>query len=397
MAPAEPLARALRILDGIVDADDTPEVPADAQPFAPVEAYAGDAEATATQRAQPARNGIALTWAETLDGDEAYPRQLIDGLFDRVGKAMIPGASGAGKSTLAINMACDIGSGRKCNGRSTLPGVAVIVAAEAPEGVRRRIKAYAKHHGIRASEISVAILERPLSFDPGAVELLIERIRHDAGARQLPVRFVLIDTLAANEPGKEDSEHFGRVVAALTQISTELDCMAAVVHHFGKNTEAGARGHTSLYAAMDTVIEVTVDGPTRTAKVAKQRDGASGEAFAFSLQPVGIGFRETDNSAFRETVTACVVQYEGAATIHVRPPREGHQTRALDALRIDAKATQRTRWTLREAADVVRAHHEHVVGAREPLHRNTPRKTIEALSRSGHVLIDGGFVTLEEV
>ena len=84
------------------------------------------------------------------------------------------------------------------------------------------------------------------------------------------------------------------------------------------------------------------------------------------------------------------------ATIRAKPPREGHQTRALDALRLDAKASQRTRWTLREAADVFRAHHDHVVGAREPLHRNTPRRTIEALSRSGHVLIDGGFVTLEE-
>jgi hypothetical protein len=345
---------------------------------------------------KPTAPAMKLTWAADLIGDDVYERQLIDGLYDRKGKAMIVGPSGSGKSTLAIGQGCDIGAGRASNGRATLPGITAIVAAEAPEGVRRRIKAYCRHHEIALDAVQVAILERPLSFEPAAVAVLIETIRAEAKARGLPVRFVLIDTLAANEPGKEDSDHFGRVVAALSQISIELDCLAAVVHHVGKNAEAGARGHSSLYAAMDTVIEVTCDGPMRAAKVAKQRDGASGEAFAFSLVPVGIGFRETANDAFRETVTACVVQYDGAAPVRIRPPREGHQTRAVDALRLDAKAADRARWTLKEACEVFRAHHEHVVGDREVLHRNTPRKTIEALGRSGHVLIEGGFVTLQE-
>ena len=157
------------------------------------------------------------------------------------------------------------------------------------------------------------------------------------------------------------------------------------------------RGQSSLLGAVDTVLEISANESTRTAIVTKQRDGASGQGFAFSLAPVGIGLREPDAQGIRETVTACVVRYEGAAQRQKPRPKEGHQTNAMAALRLNARETGRNRWTMKEAGEVFAAYHQHIMGPNEkPLHRTYPAKVIQCLASSGHLLIEGGFVTLEE-
>jgi hypothetical protein len=49
------------------------------------------------------------------------------------------------------------------------------------------------------------------------------------------------------------------------------------------------RGSIALKAAADTVIEVTGTEGIRTARVEKQKDGAAGDSFTFTLQPIGPG------------------------------------------------------------------------------------------------------------
>ena len=56
-----------------------------------------------------------------------------------------------------------------------------------------------------------------------------------------------------------------------------------LVHHSGKDAGRGARGHSSLTAAMDTVIAVSQLKNCVQAKVAKQRCGPSGDIIKFNL------------------------------------------------------------------------------------------------------------------
>lgn len=375
-----------------------PDAPADDPGFSADDDRGAKAAGDGAAAGQgPPRELLPLEWADDLEDDPTYEPMLVDGLLERQGKSMVFGASGSGKSTLVIDWCCGIAAGRLVGGRHTSRGLVAYVGAEAVEGARRRVRAYRKHHQIARGALPLAIYKQPLSFEPAMVRALVLTMKAAAAARGMPVVLVVVDTLAANEPGKEDAEHFGRVTAALDIFARELECQALVVHHAGKVLEAGARGHTSLYAGMDTVVEVSSEGPGRSvAKVAKQRDGATGEAFAFGLVPVGVGFRKTHNPAVRATVTACVVEYHGAVEVRPKAPREGHQTRAMDALRLASSEQGQRRWTLKEASEVIHAHHRRVVGERETLHRNTPRKTLEALARAGHVLIEGGFVTLED-
>jgi hypothetical protein len=72
-------------------------------------------------------------------------------------------------------------------------------------------------------------------------------------------------------------------------IRTATGATMLVVHHFGKDESKGMRGSVALKAAADTVIEVTgIDG-VRTARVEKQKDGATGETFTFTLRPIDLG------------------------------------------------------------------------------------------------------------
>jgi hypothetical protein len=76
-----------------------------------------------------------------------------------------------------------------------------------------------------------------------------------------------------------------------------------LVHHTGKDTAKGARGHSSLRAATDTEIEVANENGARAALVTKQREHQGGETFAFTLKSVSLG---TDMDG--DEVTSCVVE-----------------------------------------------------------------------------------------
>jgi hypothetical protein len=76
-----------------------------------------------------------------------------------------------------------------------------------------------------------------------------------------------------------------------------------LIHHAGKDTTKGARGHSSLHGAVDTEIEVTSITNPRLATVRKQRDLPWGDVFAFDLEEVDLG---TDPETF-DPITACMV------------------------------------------------------------------------------------------
>jgi hypothetical protein len=77
-----------------------------------------------------------------------------------------------------------------------------------------------------------------------------------------------------------------------------------VVHHTGKDAERGPRGHSSLFGAADTLIEISrpKDAAFSLARVIKQKDGPKGQEFAFHLRQVDIGIDEDG-----DPITSCVV------------------------------------------------------------------------------------------
>ena len=112
-----------------------------------------------------------------------------------------------------------------------------------------------------------------------------------------------------------------RAVRSIDAIRAATGAHVLIVHHCGKDEARGARGHSSLRAAVDTEIEISrPDGETvSTVRVTKQRDMPIGDPMPFSLQSVTLGIDRRG-----KPITSCVVHHEDAimATRAKQPGRK---------------------------------------------------------------------------
>jgi hypothetical protein len=154
-----------------------------------------------------------------------------------------------------------------------------------------------------------------------------------------------------------------------------------LVHHTGKDAANGARGHSSLRAALDTEIEVTGTDGVRTAKVTKQRDLPTGAIFAFTLKPVVLGGNPTTG----KDVTSCVVEHVDAPPESTRRPPSGkHQVALLAGLKEYVRGEPATIITPDDMAAIAKAQ-----GIRD---RRRFAEVREALVRSGWLVNTVGGV-----
>ena len=229
-------------------------------------------------------------------------QELVQDLLDANAVSVLYGPSNSGKTFLALDMALHIALGRDWHGRRVRRGAVLYIASEGAEGIVRRTHAFCQHHSIDRREPSLQLLD-------GAVNLLDRQSRRELNSvlrefeqqtRGRPA-LTVIDTLARAMPGADENGagDMGALIEAVDALRRGTRGHVMLVHHTGKDKSKGARGHSSLRAAVDTEIEIT-DG--RTARVTKQRDKEFAPPIGFELQSVGIGYR-ADGSE----VTSCVV------------------------------------------------------------------------------------------
>jgi hypothetical protein len=229
--------------------------------------------------------------------------------------AVMYGASGSGKSFKATDMAIAIARGIPWRGHKTTKGRVVYVCAEGAGGYRKRLKAYAQHHGIPLEDIDVFVIAAaPNLLEKADVDALIRAI-HPFG----PVALVVIDTLAqATAGGNENSgEDMGRAIGHCRTISEVLQCTVLLVHHSGKDDTKGARGHSSLKAAVDTEFEVVRTDDRRAMRLSKQKDGEDSLDMGFELKIITVGI-DPDG----DPITSCVVEHNEDTVADVRAAKE---------------------------------------------------------------------------
>jgi AAA domain len=277
---------------------------------------------------------LITTWAEDY-GPIAAPRCLVANLIESGSLVLIFGESNCGKSTLAIDIAIACGRGTPWRGRRTRMTVTAYLALEGARGVRQRVRARLLDGG--EVPAFADLTGRASLLDPGRVADLI------AGLRILHARhsdldlLLIVDTIARAMPGGDENsgQDMGSLIAACDDIRAAVGCTVILIHHAGKDTTKGARGHSSLRAAVDTEIEVAGSANPRTAVVRKQRDLPSGDTFAFDLDPVELG-RDPETG---EAVTACVVVHRDDAPVRRAAPTGRNQQLLLAAIRERVRTT----------------------------------------------------------
>jgi len=258
---------------------------------------------------------------------------FVKGLLIEQSSGVIYGESNSGKTFFATTLALHVAAGIEWHGLRVEQGGVVYAVLEGGQGFRNRVSAWRdKYEAIEAPVHFAAIPSQINMLDPEAdTPRLIAAVKAAAIKMGVAIKLIVIDTLArAMSGGNENApDDMGLLVSNMDRIRQETGAMVLFIHHSGKDQAKGARGHSSLRAAIDTEIEVEAgDGTIRRATVVKQRETAKGAVFSFELEVVELGVNRHG-----EPVTTCLVKpSEGTASASREIRLNGHAKRALAAL-----------------------------------------------------------------
>lgn len=248
----------------------------------------------------------------------------VRGVLPAVGLAGLYGPSASGKSFLALDMAAAIAEGCRWFDCRVEAAPVVYAALEGEGGFKLRVAAWETHKGRVLPDGLAMVLQSFKLTEPQDIADLAAVV--PAGA------VVFLDTLnrAAPTADENSSKDMGEILSAAKLLQSLINGLVVLVHHTGKDTTKGLRGHSSLFAALDAAVEVSRDGDRREWKVAKSKDGQDGDAQPFKLQIETLGTDEHGDS-----ITSCVVVRDNAVqdVRAVKLPQGGNQRLVLDALR----------------------------------------------------------------
>ena len=255
---------------------------------------------------------------------------LIKNVMPSRGLASVYGPSGSGKSFLLLDMAAAICLGRPWFGFKTRQSNVVYLCLEGGSGLQKRVLAWEQFHQRQFPKNFNYILGE---FDLGNVSDVSDL------AAILPKKVCLIiDTLNRAAPGRDEnsSSDMSDLLAGAKRLEDSLEALVIVAHHTGKDRSKGLRGHSSLHAAMDAEIEVSVDRKldTRHWVSSKLKDERDGQTHGFRLVPHRLGVDEDG-----DVETSCTVAPE--ERVFQRPePTGSSQKPAYAAVKALCKSSQ---------------------------------------------------------
>lgn len=247
--------------------------------------------------------------ADHLDGTSEV-MDFVEGLLTEGGASVIYGPSNCGKSFWIVDLGASVASGTDFRDELEVEqGAVVYVALEGASGARNRISALKQAGRLKPGAPFFLIFEAVSLLEAGHTDRLAKTITKISEEAGLKVRLVILDTMArAMAGGDENSgQDMTAAVKSIDAIRSSTGAHVAIVHHCGKDEARGARGHSSLRAAVDTEIEVSrsLGESVSTVRVTKQRDLQVGSAMPFSLEVITLG---TDRRG--KPITSCIVRHE---------------------------------------------------------------------------------------
>ncbi len=262
------------------------------------------AKVTSTADVQARSFPIDIKYADTLKATRTRISELLEDTLTSDGVSAICGASNVGKTALVVSLAASIALGAKWMNRQTQVGLVLYIAAESPSSVENRVLAYQEHYGLSIPNLVISGSRINLFKDTQGADDIIKTVKLLEKKHDEKVVLVIFDTLSLVIEGANENlgSDMGRVIENLDRIRRACGAHVSVVHHIGKQVDAGMRGWSGLFAAMDTVIMVAATKQGSYAEIVKSRDlGSKGVRFGFGMEAIGIG-----ETTFGKVATACV-------------------------------------------------------------------------------------------
>jgi hypothetical protein len=300
------------------------------------------------RKAKEKSDARANTYADAafMSGQGKRQREpyLVKGLITARGLTYIAGQPSAGKSAIAVRLAAALATGNSFAGRKVREKMAVIyVAAEAPGTIQDRLdvadlKEQSSTYPIAVMPLVPNLADKKARHDfIGGVKIVAQRLEEQSG---LKVGAVFIDTLArAFEIQDENAAgEMGGVVRAIDEIRHAIDAAGIVVHHMGKDANAGMRGSNTQNAAADDEIHITGDTSSthneRQMRHAKSRSFETGSTWWFDLKVI-----EVDEDEDGDPITAVRAEFKASPTKRVRETGDDVRARIMEAIKNEPTAT----------------------------------------------------------
>jgi len=220
--------------------------------------------------------------------------------------SVIYGESNCGKTFFSSDLAFHIVEGKEWRNKRVEQGGALYVSMEGAHGLNNRIAAYKKETGAKLNDLLVMPCTVDFIDPEGNINEFAEILNNvieDVG----DLKIIFIDTLARAVGGGDENsgQDMGMLVRHADAIRALTKAHICFIHHSGKDKARGARGHSSLRAAVDTEIEISREegDDFSNVKFAKQRDMEMEDDIQFSLKRVVLG-----ENRHGDEVTSCIVQ-----------------------------------------------------------------------------------------
>ena len=237
------------------------------------------------------------------------------------GTGVLVGPSNTGKTFIALDMAMSIAAGTDWHGHKVRQGAALYLATEGSFSFKNRMAALKDDRGLTDNVPLIARADMVNLLDQEADLAELAALADEIIEQHGPLRLIVVDTLArAMAGGNENApDDMGKLLNNVEALRQGTDAFVLLIHHTGKDEAKGARGHSSLKGAADTILLLSKrDDDLLELKSDKQRDMAPPRPKAFRLETVVCGMDED-----LDEVTTCVVRAADAAELKAKPKPGG--------------------------------------------------------------------------
>jgi hypothetical protein len=265
-------------------------------------------------RNNPPKRVNLVAWQDLRDEPVRY---LVEGLIPARSFGAIFGKPGSYKSFVALYLAAMVATGREAFGRKTGDGPqsVIYIAGEGGAGLKRRRDALMRHYDLPA--------DAPVYFIRAQLNLATTLEDRDAllaeiRALNISPSLVIIDTFARATAGIEENsaKDVGGAIAIFGSIEQETGAAVLIVHHSGKNQDAGMRGSSALLAAVDCELHCEKISPEgsqeRVGKLtlSKSKDSEDGLEIPYKMETVALSDVDPSNNSLA-VVPATVEELAG--------------------------------------------------------------------------------------
>jgi hypothetical protein len=291
---------------------DHPNNPEKANGFEPVEIDESRKPKARESDQAPGNSAVkskfySLSAAECARRAKDNPQEwLIENILHRGAEGVMIGGPSKGKTFSLIDLGLRVARGKPWAGNPTLQGGVVYIAAEDQSGINTRLGAWEEKHGPIGDDCPFDVIPVAPDFAHGQGDAreLVEHIQEIEARRGSKTALIIVDTLNRALAGADESssKDMGRVLNCLRLLREATGAATLTAHHPGWKNSNRARGHSSLFGAVDTQIIVEDNQMV----VDKIRNGKRGYTVRFRLVPISYAARDgrTIPSCYFEPVEA---------------------------------------------------------------------------------------------